>query len=132
MRFTKNDKIEGYHQEVDVYEVYNKDNEFYALLYNRLFPRPGKTKWRLDDLIRRAKRTAPTHIHSLQSSKPTASYTRLTQLQEVTTLFHEFGYALHGMLANTNYAALSGTSVFWDFVELPSQIMKTGVMKKKH
>ncbi|MEK9608378.1 MAG: M3 family metallopeptidase [Flavobacteriaceae bacterium] len=132
LRFTKNDKIEGYHQEVDVYEVYNKDNEFYALLYTDFFPRPGKRNGAWMTSFRGQKKGQRPHISIVCNfSKPTASTPALLSFQEVTTLFHEFGHALHGMLANTNYAALSGTSVFWDFVELPSQIMENWCYEKE-
>ena len=132
LRFTKNDKIEGYHQEVDVYEVYNKDDEFYALLYTDFFPRPGKRNGAWMTSFRGQKKGQRPHISIVCNfSKPTASTPALLSFQEVTTLFHEFGHALHGMLANTNYAALSGTSVFWDFVELPSQIMENWCYEKE-
>ena len=132
LRFTKNDKIEGYHKEVDVYEVYNKDNEFYALLYTDFFPRPGKRNGAWMTSFRGQKKGQRPHISIVCNfSKPTASTPALLSFQEVTTLFHEFGHALHGMLANTNYAALSGTSVFWDFVELPSQIMENWCYEKE-
>ena len=132
LRFTKNDKIEGYHQEVDVYEVYNKDDEFYALLYTDFFPRPGKRNGAWMTSFRGQKKGQRPHISIVCNfSKPTASTPALLSFQEVTTLFHEFGHALHGMLSNTNYAALSGTSVFWDFVELPSQIMENWCYEKE-
>ena len=132
LHFTKNDKIEGYHQEVDVYEVYNKDDEFYALLYTDFFPRPGKRNGAWMTSFRGQKKGQRPHISIVCNfSKPTASTPALLSFQEVTTLFHEFGHALHGMLANTNYAALSGTSVFWDFVELPSQIMENWCYEKE-
>jgi peptidyl-dipeptidase Dcp len=132
LRFTKNDKIEGYHQEVDVYEVYNKDDEFYGLLYTDFFPRPGKRNGAWMTSFRGQKKGQRPHISIVCNfSKPTASTPALLSFQEVTTLFHEFGHALHGMLANTNYAALSGTSVFWDFVELPSQIMENWCYEKE-
>ena len=132
LRFTKNDKIESYHKEVDVYEVYNKDNEFYALLYTDFFPRPGKRNGAWMTSFRGQKKGQRPHISIVCNfSKPTASTPALLSFQEVTTLFHEFGHALHGMLANTNYAALSGTSVFWDFVELPSQIMENWCYEKE-
>ena len=132
LRFTKNDKIEGYHQEVDVYEVNNKDDEFYALLYTDFFPRPGKRNGAWMTSFRGQKKGQRPHISIVCNfSKPTASTPALLSFQEVTTLFHEFGHALHGMLANTNYAALSGTSVFWDFVELPSQIMENWCYEKE-
>ena len=64
-------------------------------------------------------------------TKPTEKEPSLLTFQEVTTLFHEFGHALHGILANTNYSSLSGTNVFWDFVELPSQIMENWCYQKE-
>ena len=64
-------------------------------------------------------------------TKPTEKEPSLLTFQEVTTLFHEFGHAIHGILANTNYSSLSGTNVFWDFVELPSQIMENWCYQKE-
>ena len=120
----KNKDVAKYHEEVDVYEVY-KENAFYALLYMDFFPRAGKRNGAWMTSYRSQKTGQRPHISIVCNfSKPTQTKPSLLTFQEVTTLFHEFGHALHGMLANTSYSSLSGTSVFWDFVELPSQIME--------
>ena len=125
LSFKKNQDIEGYHEEVDVYEVFNSQGNFHALLYTDFFPREGKRNGAWMTSYRSQKKGQRPHISIVCNfSKPTASLPSLLTFQEVTTLFHEFGHALHGILADTTYGALSGTSVFWDFVELPSQIME--------
>lgn len=125
LHFKKNDSLEAYHKEVDVFEVFNASGEFYALLYTDFFPRPGKRNGAWMTSYRTQKEGQRPHISIVCNfSRPTASLPSLLTFQEVTTLFHEFGHALHGMLANTTYSGLSGTSVYWDFVELPSQIME--------
>ena len=125
LSFKKNNKLERYHKEVDVYEVYNKKGEFHALLYTDFFPRPGKRNGAWMTSYRSQSKNIRPHISIVCNfSKTTATLPSLLTFQEVTTLFHEFGHALHGILANTAYSGLSGTSVYWDFVELPSQIME--------
>ena len=125
LSFKKNNKLEGYHKEVDVYEVYNNDGEFHAILYTDFFPRPGKRNGAWMTSYRSQSKNQRPHISIVCNfSKPTATLPSLLTFQEVTTLFHEFGHALHGILADTAYSGLSGTSVYWDFVELPSQIME--------
>ena len=120
----KNKDVAKYHDEVDVFEVY-KENAFCALLYTDFFPRAGKRNGAWMTSYRSQKTGQRPHISIVCNfSKPTQTKPSLLTFQEVTTLFHEFGHALHGMLANTSYSSLSGTSVFWDFVELPSQIME--------
>ena len=132
LRFEKNKNIKGYHPEVEVYEVYNREGDFYALLYTDFFPRPGKRNGAWMTSYRGQKKGQRPHISMVCNfSKPTASTPSLLTFQEVTTLFHEFGHALHGMLANTTYGGLSGTNVFWDFVELPSQIMENWCYEKE-
>ena len=119
----------AYHEDVDAYEVYDKDGEFLSLLYTDFFPRAGKragawmTSYRsmysLDGQVVRP------HISIVCNfTKPTADKPSLLTFNEVTTLFHEFGHALHGMMARGTYPSLTGTSVYWDFVELPSQILE--------
>ena len=131
LRFEKNDKLEGYHPEVEFYEVFNRQGDFYALLYTDFFPRPGKRNGAWMTSYRGQKKDQRPHISMVCNfSKPTASTPSMLTFQEVTTLFHEFGHALHGMLANTTYGGLSGTNVFWDFVELPSQIMENWCYEK--
>lgn len=132
LRFEKNDALEGYHPDVEVYEVYNSEGAFYALLYTDFFPRPGKRNGAWMTSYRSQKKDQRPQISMVCNfSKPTASTPSLLTFQEVTTLFHEFGHALHGMLANTTYGGLSGTNVFWDFVELPSQIMENWCYEKQ-
>ena len=120
--------IQKYHSEVRVYEVF-ENNSLKAVLYVDYFPRKGKragawmtsfkNQWKKDNANSRP------HISVVCNfSKPTADTPSLLTFQEVTTLFHEFGHALHGILADTQYPNLSGTSVKWDFVELPSQFLE--------
>ena len=120
--------IQKYHSEVRVYEVF-ENNSLKAVLYVDYFPRKGKragawmtsfkNQWKKDSTDSRP------HISVVCNfSKPTAETPSLLTFQEVTTLFHEFGHALHGILADTQYPNLSGTSVKWDFVELPSQFLE--------
>ena len=120
--------IQKYHSEVRVYEVF-ENNDLKAVLYVDYFPRKGKragawmtsfkNQWKKDSANSRP------HISVVCNfSKPTADTPSLLTFQEVTTLFHEFGHALHGILADTQYPNLSGTSVKWDFVELPSQFLE--------
>ena len=120
--------IQKYHSEVRVYEVF-ENNSLKAVLYVDYFPRKGKragawmtsfkNQWKKDSSDSRP------HISVVCNfSKPTADTPSLLTFQEVTTLFHEFGHALHGILADTQYPNLSGTSVKWDFVELPSQFLE--------
>ena len=120
--------IQKYHSEVRVYEVF-ENNSRKAVLYVDYFPRKGKragawmtsfkNQWKKDSTDSRP------HISVVCNfSKPTADTPSLLTFQEVTTLFHEFGHALHGILADTQYPNLSGTSVKWDFVELPSQFLE--------
>ena len=124
LSFIVNKEVDPYHDEVKVYEVH-KEGKFHALLYTDFFSRPGKrngawmTSYKSQNISQRP------HVSIVCNfSRPTKTQPSLLTFQEVTTLFHEFGHALHGILANTNYSGLSGTSVYWDFVELPSQIME--------
>ena len=122
--FKENTFLDTYHEEVRVFEVY-KEDQFYALLYTDFFPRPGKRNGAWMTSFRPQKKNQRPHISIVCNfSRPTETQPALLGFQEVTTLFHEFGHALHGMLANTTYSSLSGTNVYWDFVELPSQIME--------
>lgn len=124
IEFKENTLIETYHPDVKVFEVFKK-NAFHALLYTDFFPRPGKRNGAWMTNYRSQNKDQRPHVSIVCNfSKPTSKNPSLLTFQEVTTLFHEFGHALHGILANTTYSSLSGTSVFWDFVELPSQIME--------
>ena len=124
IEFKENTVIETYHPDVKVFEVFKK-NTFQALLYTDFFPRPGKRNGAWMTSYRSQNKDQRPHVSIVCNfTKPASKKPSLLTFQEVTTLFHEFGHALHGMLANTTYSSLSGTSVFWDFVELPSQIME--------
>ncbi|PTX60924.1 peptidyl-dipeptidase Dcp [Kordia periserrulae] len=129
IRFEQVFDIDVYHEDVKTYEVFDGDNNFVAVFYADFHPRKGKrngawmtsykSQYRKNGTVERP------HVSIVCNfTKPTASKPSLLTFNEVTTLFHEFGHALHGMLANTTYPSLSGTSVFWDFVELPSQVME--------
>ena len=132
LSFKKSKDIQVYHNEVEVYEVFNSHGHFHALLYTDFFPREGKRNGAWMTSYRSQKKGQRPHVSIVCNfSKPTASLPSLLTFQEVTTLFHEFGHALHGILSETTYRALSGTSVYWDFVELPSQIMENWCYEKK-
>ena len=132
LHFKKNSALEVYHSDVEVYEVFNRQGKFHALLYTDFFPRPGKRNGAWMTSYRGQKKGQRPHISIVCNfSKPTSTSPSLLTFEEVTTLFHEFGHALHGILANTNYSGLSGTNVFWDFVELPSQIMENWCYEKE-
>ena len=128
LTFEERNDIPKYHDEVKVYEV--KENGHYkSLLYVDYFPRKGKRAgaWMTSykNQYQQNGENSRPHISIVCNfSKPTKDTPSLLTFQEVTTLFHEFGHALHGMMANTQYPNLSGTSVKWDFVELPSQFLE--------
>lgn len=128
LTFEETAAVQKYHEDVKTYEIY-EDGKFKALLYADYFPRKGKragawmTSFRSQSIKNGVNRRP--HISVVCNfSKPGADSPSLLTFQEVTTLFHEFGHALHGVLANTTYPNLSGTSVKWDFVELPSQFLE--------
>ncbi|MEX0272925.1 MAG: M3 family metallopeptidase [Flavobacteriaceae bacterium] len=129
--------VEKYHQEVKTFKVYDQDGNFISLFYADFHPRPGKRggAWMTSfkSQYKKDGKNSRPHISNVCNfTRPvmgsddagTKSKPSLLTFNEVTTLFHEFGHGLHGMLANTTYPSLSGTSVYWDFVELPSQIME--------
>lgn len=128
LEFEKIDNVPVYHPDVNTYKV-TENGAYKALLYVDHHPRKGKragawmTSYK-DQFIRNGTNNRPHVSVVCNFSKPTADSPSLLSFQEVTTLFHEFGHALHGMLANTEYPGLSGTSVKWDFVELPSQFLE--------
>ncbi|WP_437921314.1 M3 family metallopeptidase [Sphingobacterium sp. LRF_L2] len=129
LQFIAEDTIEKYHPDVQTFKVENTDGELIAIFYADFFPRKGKRNgaWMTSfkSQYRKDGTNERPHVSIVCNfTKPTSSKPSLLTFNEVTTLFHEFGHALHGMLANTTYPNLSGTSVFWDFVELPSQIME--------
>ena len=125
LRFEQSNTIQGYHKEVICYEVFNESGAFHAVLYADFHPRSGKRSGAWMTSYRSQNQSQRPHISIVCNfSPPTNDDPALLSFNEVTTLFHEFGHALHGMLANTKYSSLSGTSVSWDFVELPSQILE--------
>jgi len=135
LTFKEVDHIDKYHEEVKTFEVYENDN-FISLFYADFHPRPGKrggawmTSYKPQYTL--GEKNSRPHISNVCNfTKPTSSKPSLLTFNEVTTLFHEFGHALHGMLANTTYPSLSGASVYWDFVELPSQVMENWCYEKE-
>ncbi len=121
--------IDKYHADVQTFEVYDESENFVALFYTDFFPRKGKRNgaWMTSyksQSIKNGINNRPHISNVCNFTPPTATKPSLLIFNEVTTLFHEFGHGLHGMLANTTYPSLSGTSVYWDFVELPSQVME--------
>jgi oligopeptidase A len=129
LTFKKIDTIEKYHADVQTFEVVDDKNELVALFYADFFPRKGKRNgaWMTSfkpQYIQNGVNERPHISNVCNFTPPTPTKPSLLTFNEVTTLFHEFGHGLHGMLANTTYPSLSGTSVFWDFVELPSQMME--------
>lgn len=136
LKFTQNSSIPVYHPDVKVYEVNNKDGEFLSLLYVDFFPRASKrggawmTSFREQSIID-GQEKRPFVSLVLNFTKPTEKSPSLLTFNEVTTLLHEFGHALHGMLAQGTYSSLTGTNVVRDFVELPSQIMENWATEKE-
>jgi len=121
--------IDIYHLDVTTYEVYDKDGRFLSVFYTDFHPRAGKRQgaWMTSfkSQYRQNGKDERPHVANICNfTPPSDTKPALLTFDEVTTLFHEFGHGLHGMLADTNYSSLSGTSVYWDFVELPSQIME--------
>lgn len=136
LRFVANSEIPVYHPEVTAYEVYDRENRFLSVFYADFFPRSGKrngawmTSYR--GQFEEGNVDHRPHVSIVCNfTKPTKTSPSLLTFNEVTTLFHEFGHALHGMLARGVYESLSGTSVFWDFVELPSQIFENWCYEKE-
>ena len=128
--------IDKYHEDVKTYNVTDTNCNFIAIFYADFHPRKGKRNgaWMTSykpQQIKNSKNERPHISIVCNFTKPTATKPSLLTFNEVTTLFHEFGHALHGMLANTTYNSLSGTSVSWDFVELPSQILENWCYEKE-
>ena len=138
LQFKKNEKIPVYHPEVEAYEVFDKDGSFLAVFYMDFFPREGKrngawmTEFKGQWIDEHGKNHRPHISIVMNFTRPTESLPSLLTFDEVTTFLHEFGHALHGMLANATYESLSGTSVYRDFVELPSQIMENWALEKEY
>ena len=129
LTFKEIDTIDKYHADVQTFEVIDEKNELVALFYADFFPRKGKRNgaWMTSfkpQYIQNGVNERPHISNVCNFTPPTPTKPSLLTFNEVTTLFHEFGHGLHGMLANTTYPSLSGTSVYWDFVELPSQMME--------
>lgn len=137
LTFKENSSIPVYHPEVKAYEIYDeKTNRYVGLFYTDFFPRETKkggawmTSYRDQGLW--AGKVQRPHISIVCNfTKPTPTKPSLLSYDEVRTLFHEFGHALHGMLSDCTYRSLSGTNVYWDFVELPSQIMENWAGEKE-
>ncbi len=136
LHFEEVSDIDKYHEEVKTYRVYDLEKNFISIFYADFHPREGKrggawmtsfkSQWKKDG------ENVRPHISNVCNFTPsTATKPSLLTFNEVTTLFHEFGHGLHGMLANTTYPSLSGTSVYWDFVELPSQVMENWCYEKE-
>ncbi len=128
--------IDKYHTEVKTYRVYDLNEDFISVFYADFHPREGKRggAWMTSfkSQYRRNGENVRPHISNVCNFTPsTETKPSLLTFNEVTTLFHEFGHGLHGMLANTTYPSLSGTSVYWDFVELPSQVMENWCYEKE-
>ena len=130
LHFTLTDEVEKYHPEVQTYKVTDDKGEYLALFYTDFFPRTGKrngawmTSYKEQYTDTEGKDSRPHISIVCNFTRPTASAPSLLTFNELTTLFHEFGHALHGMLSKVTYPSLSGTNVARDFVELPSQLME--------
>ncbi|MBD1425940.1 M3 family metallopeptidase [Sphingobacterium arenae] len=136
LRFHEVQHIDKYHEEVRTFEVTDNENRLIAIFYADFFPRKGKRNgaWMTSfkPQYRKDRKDERPHISIVCNfTRSTATKPSLLTFNEVTTLFHEFGHALHGILADTTYPSLSGTSVYWDFVELPSQIMENWCYEKE-
>lgn len=134
--FKENKNIPVYHPDVKPYEVYDEDGSYLAVLYVDFFPRKGKrdgawmTEYQGQWIDKNGKNHRPHASLVMNLSKPTKEKPALLRLSEVETFLHEFGHSLHGMFANTRFESLSGTNVWWDFVELPSQFMENFAVEK--
>ena len=135
--FKENKDIPVYHSDVMPYEVYDKDGSYLAVLYVDFHPRKGKRDgaWMTESQgqwIERDGTNIRPHVSLVMNfSKPTEDKPALLRLGEVETFLHEFGHSLHGIFANTRFESLSGTNVWWDFVELPSQFMENFAVEKE-
>lgn len=135
--FQENKDIPVYHPDVKAYEVFDKDGSYLAVLYADFYPRKGKQggAWMTsyqDQWINQKGENIRPHVSLVMNfTKPTAEKPALLTLGEVETFLHEFGHSLHGMFANTRFSSLSGTNVWWDFVELPSQFMENFSLERE-
>jgi oligopeptidase A len=136
LQFEEVSNIDKYHEDVKTYNVTDINGNFIAVFYADFHPRKGKRNgaWMTSYKSQQIKNNINERPHIsivCNFTKPTETKPSLLTFNEVTTLFHEFGHALHGMLANTTYNSLSGASVSWDFVELPSQILENWCFEKE-
>ena len=135
--FKENNDIPVYHPDVKAYEVFDKDGSFLAVFYADFHPREGKqggawmTEYQGQYIDRKGVNVRPHVSVVMNLTKPTEEKPALLTLSEVETFLHEFGHSLHGMFANTRFQSLSGTNVWWDFVELPSQFMENFAVEKE-
>lgn len=136
--FQKNPDIPVYHKDVEAFDVFDKDGSFLAVLYTDFHPREGKrsgawmTSYKEQWIDEKTGENSRPHVSLVMNfTKPTQDKPALLAFGEVETFLHEFGHSLHGMFANTTYASLSGTNVYWDFVELPSQFMENFAVEKE-
>ena len=135
--FKENNDIPVYHPDVKAYEVFDKDGSFLAVFYADFHPRKGKqsgawmTEYQGQYIDKKGENVRPHVSVVMNLTKPTEDKPALLTLGEVETFLHEFGHSLHGMFANTRFESLSGTNVWWDFVELPSQFMENFAIEKE-
>ena len=135
--FKENKAIPVYHPDVKAYEVFDKDGSYLAVFYADFHPRKGKqggawmTEYQGQFIDRKGENVRPHVSVVMNLTKPTEDKPALLTLSEVETFLHEFGHSLHGMFANTRFESLSGTNVWWDFVELPSQFMENYAIEKE-
>lgn len=134
--FHKNTEIPVYHPDVEAYEVFDKDGTYLAVLYTDFHPREGKRSgaWMTSfkGQWKDEQGNSRPHVSIVMNfTKPTQDKPALLTFGEVETFLHEFGHSLHGIFANTTYESLSGTNVYWDFVELPSQFMENFATEKE-
>ena len=135
--FKENKEIPVYHPDVKAYEVYDKDGSYLAVFYADFHPRKGKqggawmTEYQGQWIDKKGENVRPHVSVVMNLTKPTEEKPALLTLGEVETFLHEFGHSLHGMFANTRFESLSGTNVWWDFVELPSQFMENYAAEKE-
>ena len=135
--FRPNNDIPVYHPDVKAYEVFDRDGSFLAVFYADFHPRKGKqggawmTEYQGQYIDKKGRNIRPHVSVVMNLTKPTADKPALLTLGEVETFLHEFGHSLHGMFANTRFESLSGTNVWWDFVELPSQFMENYAIEKE-
>ena len=135
--FKENKDIPVYHPDVKAYEVFDRDGSYLAVFYADFHPRKGKqggawmTEYQGQYIDRKGENVRPHVSVVMNLTKPTEDKPALLTLGEVETFLHEFGHSLHGMFANTRFESLSGTNVWWDFVELPSQFMENFAVEKE-